>query len=111
MRPVLPSRALSWPQGQFGVVYRGRYQGRTVAIKKVSNALPEASAGGAPDWDPTVYFQREVELLQAVRHPNVLRFRVGWRPPGPGRSASACPPANQMAAVLASGATCRAWAT
>jgi len=79
-----------------------------VAIKKVSNALPEASAGGAPDWDPTVYFQREVELLQAVRHPNVLRFRVrqwtAYRRP-------AVHAVNDTVSILASRTVCRGWAT
>ena len=56
-------------------MYRAQHRGRDVAVKRIVNVKPDVPADGV-SWDPATYFRREVELLRAVRHPNVLRFRV-----------------------------------
>ncbi len=55
--------------GAMGVVYRGvnEKNGRVVAIKVVS---PEFSTGGKIHER----FEREAEILQQFRHPNIVRF-------------------------------------
>jgi tRNA A-37 threonylcarbamoyl transferase component Bud32 len=53
-------------EGSFGIVYKGEYQGETVAIKKMHKQLlksPEAVSE----------FIAEVNLMSELKHPNLLR--------------------------------------
>ena len=55
-------------EGSFGRVYKGRrkYTGRLVAIKMI-NKLGQSK-------DDLVSFRREIDLLQKVSHPNVMKM-------------------------------------
>ncbi len=55
--------------GAMGVVYRGTNEktGRTAAVKVVSSEF--AQGGKIRDR-----FEREAEILQQFRHPNIVRF-------------------------------------
>ncbi|KAI5001550.1 hypothetical protein ZWY2020_026200 [Hordeum vulgare] len=50
-------------RGGFAVVYKGKLENRTVAVKRMSNTYMYEKA-----------FQREVECLMLVKHKNVVRF-------------------------------------
>jgi serine/threonine protein kinase len=53
--------------GGFGVVFRGKFRGETVAIKKIhANALSNLAS--------IQEFQSEVAVLCTLRHPNILKF-------------------------------------
>ncbi|RKP08957.1 kinase-like domain-containing protein, partial [Thamnocephalis sphaerospora] len=51
--------------GLFGTVHRGEYLGTEVAIKECSHDTT---------FDFEKYFAREVDMLRAARHPNVVQF-------------------------------------
>lgn len=53
--------------GGFGVVFRGKFRGQLVAIKKIhANALSNAAS--------IAEFQSEVAVLCTLAHPNILKF-------------------------------------
>lgn len=52
-------------RGQFGSVFKGEWDGKDVAIKRVHIQ---------DDYDYKTYFAREVEVLNLVRHPHCLKF-------------------------------------
>lgn len=58
--------------GAFGLVYRGRFRGRDVAIKTL---LPEKRK----DMAQIRMFLSEVKLMATMEHPNIVRFiGVAW---------------------------------
>lgn len=67
---VAPYEVQFGPQigsGGFGVVFKAKFRGETVAVKKIhAHALSNASSVGE--------FQSEVAVLCTLRHPNILRF-------------------------------------
>lgn len=67
---VAPYEVQFGPQigsGGFGVVYKAKFRGETVAVKKIhAHALSNAASVGE--------FQAEVAVLCTLRHPNILRF-------------------------------------
>jgi serine/threonine protein kinase len=52
-------------KGFFGVVYRGLWNGSTVAIKKIYRALPQGQ------WE---MFAREIKIISSLRSPNTVLF-------------------------------------
>lgn len=72
--PVKLSEDAFIAQGNYGVVIKGRYDGKTVAIKKqkVQNAEIDK------------YLALELTCLKNLRHPNLLRYiGASWRTVGP----------------------------
>jgi hypothetical protein len=55
--------------GAYGEVWRGRYDGTTVAIK-----VPHPHLLDLDDWDGNAAFDQEVSFLQHVRHSHLVRF-------------------------------------
>eukprot|EP01088_Endostelium_zonatum_P006411 TRINITY_DN18536_c0_g1_i1.p1 TRINITY_DN18536_c0_g1~~TRINITY_DN18536_c0_g1_i1.p1 ORF type:complete len:450 (-),score=102.93 TRINITY_DN18536_c0_g1_i1:96-1412(-) len=53
-------------RGAFGAVFKGNYLGTDVAIKKVFEL--------EDDPDAMIYIEREVNVLQGMRHPNIVQF-------------------------------------
>jgi LIM domain kinase 1 len=51
--------------GSFGCVYRGEYLGLEVAIKEVLRST---------DYDVDKYFNRECQIMQESRHPNIVLY-------------------------------------
>ncbi|KAI8997952.1 kinase-like domain-containing protein [Gaertneriomyces semiglobifer] len=54
--------------GSFGVLQKADYLGTEVAVKEFLDL------SGQPGFDLKKYIGREVEILQATRHPNVVQF-------------------------------------
>ncbi|HEU5117564.1 MAG TPA: serine/threonine-protein kinase, partial [Isosphaeraceae bacterium] len=57
--------------GAMGVVYRATHQktGKTAAVKVITNEPQGSNRASATDR-----FEREAEILQQFRHPNIVRF-------------------------------------
>jgi len=53
-------------EGAFGAVYRGMYLGADVAIKRLFQD------DDSPDAE--LFIQREINVLQGMRHPNIVQF-------------------------------------
>jgi len=53
-------------EGAFGAVYRGMYLGAEVAIKRLFQD------DDSPDAE--LFIQREINVLQGMRHPNIVQF-------------------------------------
>jgi len=51
-------------QGNYGAVSKGIYKATPVAVKELYPGDPELAK----------YFQREVSMLSAARHPNIVEF-------------------------------------
>lgn len=67
--------------GATGLVYRGLYQNREVAIKVI---IPSSSSQGAAQMDPedTESMQHELQIMARLTHPNIVRVYGGcMRPP------------------------------
>ncbi|KAG2429893.1 hypothetical protein HXX76_010673 [Chlamydomonas incerta] len=59
-------------KGSFGRVYRGRYQGRDVAVKVFSGEF--ATEGAVNDKEVVDSLCAEVEVLSRVDHPNIVKL-------------------------------------
>eukprot|EP01102_Stenamoeba_stenopodia_P005500 TRINITY_DN1622_c0_g2_i2.p1 TRINITY_DN1622_c0_g2~~TRINITY_DN1622_c0_g2_i2.p1 ORF type:complete len:1266 (-),score=432.26 TRINITY_DN1622_c0_g2_i2:37-3834(-) len=75
---VIPSKEIEilecLGKGSFGEVFRGRYQGRDVAVKKLLFTQVDDSALGD--------FKQEIALMSNLKHPNVLRLVGACTEPG-----------------------------
>jgi predicted Ser/Thr protein kinase len=60
------SRSEKLGEGAFGVVYKGKYDGKPVAVKIIKNADVELAF--------IEEFGKEVEALASVSHPNIVKF-------------------------------------
>ena len=58
--------------GTFGVVYKGTYDGNNVAIKQLNAPIKPASQVDVIDFKTAV--ENEYNLLQKLRHPNIVFF-------------------------------------
>ena len=57
-------------EGGFGAVYRALLDGRTVAIKRLTQEAGPGTAAGLPSAEQ---FEAEVRKAGAYNHPNLLR--------------------------------------
>ncbi len=62
--------------GATGLVYKGLYQGREVAIKVI---IPSSTTGGAAamDREDIDSMQHELQIMARLDHPNVVRVYGG----------------------------------
>ncbi|KAL0490990.1 serine/threonine-protein kinase [Acrasis kona] len=59
-------------QGTFGVVFKGKHLGTTVAIKLIKD---HALSGGSSDTDVNKEtFTSEVKIMKSLHHPNIVQF-------------------------------------
>jgi serine/threonine protein kinase len=62
--------------GGFGVVYRGRWNGKTVAIKMIllcNNSQPGHGNGERVKIERRIAFDKEANLLHSMAHPNIVK--------------------------------------
>ncbi len=63
--------------GATGLVYKGLYQGREVAIKVILPSASEGCSGGGEDIEDVASMQHELQIMSRLDHPNVVRVFGG----------------------------------
>ena len=62
-------------RGSYGGVYRGTYNGRPVAVKKIHDILVESARENAQDLEKLLEdFRRECDILRAAKDPHIVEF-------------------------------------
>ena len=62
-------------RGSYGGVYRGTYNGKPVAVKKIHDILVESARENAQDLETLLEdFRRECDILKAAEDPHIVDF-------------------------------------
>ncbi|PRP80378.1 SH2 domain-containing protein [Planoprotostelium fungivorum] len=81
-------------EGSFGIVYKGRLRGSTVAIKLLINQQL--------DDDGLTFFKREIQILGGLRAPNIVLFLGACCEPGHYMIITELMPAGDLDTILSS---------